>query len=47
VVEAQMRRLSVIVIKDVTLDSQLKRHQPIVNVERQEAAANDVWGANS
>lgn len=41
VVEAQMRRLSVIVIKDVTLDPQLKRRQAIVNVERQHAAAND------
>ena len=42
VVEAQMRRLSGIVIKDVSLDPQLKRHQAIVNVERQQAAANDV-----
>lgn len=42
VVEAQMRRLDVIVIKDVSLDPQLKRHQAIVNVERQQAAANDV-----
>lgn len=42
VVEAQMRRLSVIVIKDVSLDPQLKRHQAIANVERQQAAANDV-----
>jgi hypothetical protein len=42
VVEAQMRRLSVIVVKDVSLDPQLKRHQANVNVERQPAAADDV-----
>jgi hypothetical protein len=44
VIEVQMRRLSVIVIKDVSLDPQLKRRQAIVNVERQHAAANDVQG---
>ncbi len=42
VIEAQMRRLSVIVVKDVTLDPQLKRHQASVNVERQPAAADDL-----
>jgi hypothetical protein len=42
VIEAQMRRLSVIVIKDVSLDPQLKRHQEIVNVDPQHAAASDV-----
>jgi multidrug efflux pump subunit AcrB len=31
VIEVQMRRLSVIVIKDVSLDPQLKRHQASVN----------------
>ena len=40
-VEAQMRRLSVIAVKDVSLDQQLKRHQAIDNVEHQAAAAND------
>ncbi len=33
VIEVQMRRLSVIVIEDVSLDPQLKRRQAIVNVE--------------
>jgi hypothetical protein len=42
VVEAQMRRLPVIVIKDVSVDSQLKSQQAIVDVDRQEAAAPDV-----
>ncbi len=42
VVEVQMRRLSVIVIKDVSLDPQLKRRQAIVNADPQHAAANDV-----